>query len=83
MQNIKKLRWKCRRGMKEMDILFEHYLNDHYENVDAEHQSAFETLCDTQDPVVADYLFERSKPDNAAVNDIINIMRAYSIDNHR
>ncbi len=78
MQIIKKLQWKCRRGMKEMDILFEHYLHEHYRQADKAHQVAFETMCDMQDPVIADYLFERTAPDSAAINDIIVIMRNFS-----
>ncbi len=81
MQNkIKELHWKCRRGMKEMDILFENYLYEHYENADEQHQQAFEQMCNMQDPTIADYLFERSIPDDVAVNDIINIMRSFSTD---
>lgn len=80
---MKKLHWKCRRGMKEMDILFEHYLYDHYQTADAAHQQAFEQMCDMQDPLIADYLFERRRPDEAAVSEIIDIMRAYSVNrNH-
>lgn len=79
---MKKLHWKCRRGMKEMDILFEHYLYQHYTEADATHQAAFESMCDMQDPIIADYLFERSLPDSAAVNDIIGIMRTYSVNRH-
>ncbi len=76
---IKKLHWKCRRGMKEMDILFEHYLYQHYQTADAAHQAAFAAMCDMQDPVIADYLFERDTPQSSAVNDIILIMRNYSL----
>lgn len=75
---IKKLHWKCRRGMKEMDILFEHYLNGYYPQADILHQQAFQALCDMQDPIISDYLFERSTPDSEAVADIIEIMRHYS-----
>lgn len=80
---IKKLHWKCRRGMKEMDILFEHYLYHHYENADKAHQQAFEQLCEMQDPGIADYLFERRQPEDAAINDIITIMRSYSVNQQR
>lgn len=83
MQDIKKLHWKCRRGMKEMDILFEHYLYEYYKNADENHQHAFEAMCDMQDPVVADYLFERSVPESPYVNNIINIMRTYSVDRNK
>lgn len=83
MENLKKLHWKCRRGMKEMDILFEHYLYEHYQKTDEVHQQAFEAMCDMQDPTIADYLFERSQPEQVAVQDIIIIMRAYSIKNNQ
>lgn len=76
---IKKLHWKCRRGMKEMDILFEHYLYDYFEAADEAHQQAFEDMCDMQDPIIADYLFERSEPESPIVANIISIMRAYSV----
>lgn len=78
MKSRKALQWKSRRGMKELDILFEHYLFDHYPNADATHQRAFEDLTEMQDPKITDYLFERDTPDSMAVNDIIDIMRAYS-----
>lgn len=78
MQNLKKLHWKCRRGMKEMDILFEHYLYEYYEKADEQHQQAFEQMCDMQDPIIADYLFERATPDSTHVGNIIDIMRTYS-----
>lgn len=80
---MKKLHWKCRRGMKEMDILFEHYLYDYYLTAGEEHQQAFEQMCDIQDPVIADYLFERNQPETQAVNDIIHIMRSYSIERNK
>ncbi len=80
---MKKLHWKCRRGMKEMDILFEHYLYEHYQKADSEHQQAFEQMCDMQDPLIADYLFERNQPETAAINDIINIMRSYSVERNQ
>ncbi len=79
---IKELHWKCRRGMKEMDILFEHYLYEHYQKADEPHQQAFEQMCDMQDPLIADYLFERSHPDDVAIDDIIDIMRTYSVSRH-
>ncbi|MBS9778044.1 MAG: succinate dehydrogenase assembly factor 2 [Gammaproteobacteria bacterium] len=79
---MKRLHWKCRRGMKEMDILFEHYLYQHFEEADVAHQAAFEEMCAMQDPVIADYLFERSYPESDAVNDIIIIMRSFSTNRH-
>lgn len=78
MKSIKELQWKSRRGMKELDILFEHYLSEHYEKADDSHKRAFETLADLQDPKITDYLFERDTPDTAEIAAIIDIMRDYS-----
>ena len=77
-EKLKKLHWKCRRGMKEIDILFGHYLYQYFKNADIDHQVAFEQMCDIQDPIVMDYLFERSQPESPSVNDIIIIMRSFS-----
>ncbi len=78
MKSQKELQWKSRRGMKELDILFEHYLFDHYPDADEAHKLAFEEIAEMQDPKITDYLFERDHPDSEAVNDIIVIMRKYS-----
>lgn len=78
MKSIKELQWKSRRGMKELDILFEHYLFEHYENADDIHKQAFIELSDMQDPKITDYLFERDTPESPAVMDIIHIMLEYS-----
>lgn len=74
---IKKLHWKSRRGMKELDLLFEHYLYQHYENADDAHRAAFAELAELQDPLITDYLFARATPPSTAINDIIDIMRQF------
>jgi antitoxin CptB len=50
------LRWRCRRGMKELDLLLERYLQDHYAHAPRERQRAFERLLTLPDPVLAELL---------------------------
>lgn len=46
---FKRLRWRCRRGMRELDQLLRRYL-DHAWESDCEHQRAvFSRLLDTED----------------------------------
>lgn len=78
MKQMKKLHWKCRRGMKELDILFEHYLYQHYQDANVTQQSAFETLVDMQDPLITDYLFERATPESDDIAAIIETMRHFN-----
>lgn len=70
-----KLRWKCRRGMREMDLVFLDFLDNHYVNAPVEIQQAFEQLIDEQDPIITDYLFERTPTPNEHIDHVIRTMR--------
>jgi antitoxin CptB len=47
---LSKLRWRCRRGTKELDTLTTRYLDFFYEDADQSEQSAFAELLTLQDP---------------------------------
>ncbi len=49
-QHYKKLKWRCRRGMKELDILLSCYINKYYSDAKTEEQQYFEKLLELQDP---------------------------------
>jgi antitoxin CptB len=49
------LRWRCRRGMKELDILLERYVQRRWQHAAAEERAAFEGLLEVQDPVIYGY----------------------------
>ena len=44
------LRWRLRRGMKELDVLLERYLARRYESASGGERGAFEKLLDEEDP---------------------------------
>lgn len=77
MQPISKLRWHCRRGMRELDILFLHYLEQHYQNASEDEQLAFEALIDTSDPIITDYIFNRQNPPSTSINKVVAEMQHY------
>jgi antitoxin CptB len=37
-QEIGRLRWRCRRGMKELDVLLTRYVDEHYAQASSEDQ---------------------------------------------
>ena len=43
-EQIGKLRWRCRRGMKELDLLTLGYLEAYYPTASTEEQQAFAAL---------------------------------------
>lgn len=44
LPSISQLRWMCRRGMKELDVLATRYLAQDYPTAPAEQQAAFVSL---------------------------------------
>lgn len=47
-----RLRWLCRRGMKELDTAMTTYLEHHYDAADAAEQALFAQLLEEQDPEI-------------------------------
>ncbi len=47
---LSRLRWRCRRGMRELDEAMRAYLDNHYEQASAEERACFEQLQEMQDP---------------------------------
>ena len=58
----RKLLWRCRRGMKELDILLERFVREDYECAPAEQKRAFTQLLELPDPQLADYFFGHATP---------------------
>jgi antitoxin CptB len=59
---LAQLRWRCRRGMRELDVLLERYLQERYPSAAAAEQLAFEALLDLPDPQLFAYLMRRDRP---------------------
>ena len=62
-ERLKKLKWLCRRGMKELDILLEQFLADHETALNRGEWSELEQLLSTEDDVLWDWVQD---PDHAA-----------------
>jgi antitoxin CptB len=50
-----RLRWRCRRGMKELDLLLGRYLEDRFDAAPEAERAAFEALLEAQDPLIYAY----------------------------
>lgn len=48
--NKARLKWACRRGMLELDVLFIPFVEEAYDHLSAAKQRAFERLLTEQDP---------------------------------
>jgi antitoxin CptB len=61
--NIEKLKWACRRGMLELDILFQRYLEHRYPEASADEQAQFLSLLTCGDQDLFDWLMNKREPD--------------------
>ena len=58
--------WKCRRGMREMDILLQRFLERGYDAMDDAERRAFERLLDLPDQDILAWLCDEQDPANLA-----------------
>ncbi|HZO22987.1 MAG TPA: succinate dehydrogenase assembly factor 2 [Steroidobacteraceae bacterium] len=58
----RRMLWRCRRGMKELDVLLERYVHLHLPGASSKERRAFARLLELPDPLLADYLFGHDLP---------------------
>jgi antitoxin CptB len=56
---MSRLRWQCRRGMRELDELLTHYLEVEYEVARGSEKAAFQALLELPDPELSAYLLQQ------------------------
>ena len=70
-----RLLWRCRRGIKEMDIILQEFINVSYEQLNDEDKNAFSKLLDEQDLDILNWIIGKDKPANDRLANIINIIK--------
>ncbi len=63
MSQRSRLIWRCRRGIREMDILLLDYLETHYDTATIENQNTFEELLEENDLDILSWIMEKTSPD--------------------
>ena len=70
-----RLLWRCRRGIKEMDIILQEFINASYDQLNDEDKNAFSKLLDEQDLDILNWIMGKDKPVNDQLANIINIIK--------
>ena len=71
MSEISRLRWQCRRGMRELDVLLLAYLETRYAEAGEAEKSAFRELLALADPELNAYLLQRQSPGTEALAGVV------------
>ncbi len=71
MSEESRLRWQCRRGMRELDELLLHYLETRYPGASSGEKAAFHAVLELPDPELNGYLLQRQMPASEPIADVI------------
>ena len=82
MSELGKLRWHCRRGIKELDVLLTRYVEEHYRDAPAAHQDAFKQLLEAQDATIYAYCLGYERPPTTLLSSLIEQITLSSFDDH-
>ena len=69
--DIGRLRWRCRRGMRELDELLTNYLTEQSLGAAPAEHAAFFMCLDSQDTEIHAYCLLRQRPSSPALRDLI------------
>lgn len=60
---IRRLQWRCRRGLLELDVLLNRFLDNQYSHLNKEQQQNFSDLLEQSDQNLIDWLLQGQQPD--------------------
>jgi len=56
--DINKTKWKCRRGLRELDLLFRRYIEEKLDFLSKEEFEMFNSILDLEDQALYDFIFK-------------------------
>lgn len=68
--------WQCRRGMRELDLLLEHFVAQDYDRLEEAEKEALERLLNYPDLVLLDFLMGKSVPIDSEIADVVKKIRS-------
>jgi antitoxin CptB len=69
------LRWRCRRGMLEMDLLLNAFLDTGYAGLNPEQRRIFEAMLEESDTTLLPWLLGRAAPADPAWQEVALVIR--------
>lgn len=67
----RRLRWQCRRGLKELDVILEPFMEDYYRDAPELQQQQFQCLLQEEDVDLLSWFMGYLEPERADYRDIV------------
>lgn len=71
-----RLKWACRRGMLELDVLFLPFVEEAFDDLDEEKQEVFERLLTCDDPDLFAWFMGHQKCEDPELAEMVSIILA-------
>ena len=72
---MNRLRWSCRRGLLENDLVLERFLGAHAATLEGERLAAFKTLLDYSDDELWSLVSGRAECGDPALGEVVKLLR--------
>ncbi len=82
-EEIPRLKWLCRRGVKELDIIMSYYLEYSFLDAPANEQKAFRELLQIEDPILFELVVGKKKSTDVEQNKLLAQLRTAIMDRNK
>lgn len=73
-----RVRWRCRRGLLELDLVLQNFIERHYDELDAAGIEALKRLLSRSDPELLDLVLGRDEAESERECELLALMRSES-----
>ena len=70
-----RIRWHCRRGMLELDLVLGAFLNEHLDRLEPQQLDAFKVLLECPDPELLNLVMGHQDPVGRHVSEVVALLR--------
>ncbi|HKX53041.1 MAG TPA: succinate dehydrogenase assembly factor 2 [Nitrosospira sp.] len=75
MKERERTRWRCRRGLLELDIVLQRFMDEHYATLDEAGLQQFETLLDFPDTDLWHMIVQKDQ-ENAGLQPVLHLLQS-------
>ena len=68
---LNRLRWASRRGMLELDLILEPFINNYYEKLDERYKGLYAKLLEEQDQDLFNWFIKKQRPESDDLQAIV------------
>jgi antitoxin CptB len=76
MGDLDRIRWHCRRGLLELDLVLAAFLERHHDRLDAQEMKIFTELLEQPDNDLLDLVMGRAEPADPRCRAVLALMQA-------